>query len=258
MLYIVLVLVVAALALLVTALITASSLWAWVSIGLSVLAGLILLVDWLRRRNRPEAAEAEPAVVKAEKSEAFDAEQTALLPSTGVLGDPAEVPEPEIEPEPEAAAEASKPVDAAQPVEADADAARTQQPEADTSTTPDATEAAATSGTAAAGAAAAGASLAAETAGTTDEPAAATTDKTPPVRETPPAEEETSPEDLAVVKELEDEVVVVDEYPRYHLVDCAWLSGRDPIPIGVGEARQLGFTPCARCGPDAVLAAAHR
>ncbi|WP_134728584.1 hypothetical protein [Amycolatopsis nivea] len=202
MLYIVLLLVLAALGLLVTALITGTSLWAWVSIGLSVLAGLLLLVDWLRRRKRadrgtdaeePEDSEAADSDAAEEKDEAVpaeeDAEQTALIPATGELGDPADVPEPELE----------KPAAEAEP-----------QSEAKA------------------------------------------------VRDTPPGVEETAPEDLEVVKELEDEVVVVDEYPRYHLVDCGWLSGRDTIPIGVGEARQLGFTPCARCGPDAVLAAAHR
>ncbi|MBN9741650.1 hypothetical protein DMP23_11100 [Amycolatopsis sp. A1MSW2902] len=202
MLYIVLLLVLAALGLLVTALITGTSLWAWVSIGLSVLAGLLLLVDWLRRRKRadrgPDAEESEDSEAAdsdaaEEKDEAVpaeeDAEQTALIPATGELGDPADVPEPELE----------KPAAEAEP-----------QSEAKA------------------------------------------------VRDTPPGVEETAPEDLEVVKELEDEVVVVDEYPRYHLVDCGWLSGRDTIPIGVGEARQLGFTPCARCGPDAVLAAAHR
>ena len=194
----------AALGLLVTALVTGTSLWAWVSIGLSVLAGLLLLVDWLRRRKRADAdagseedpaesdadADADAAEEKGEEAPAEeDAEQTALIPATGELGDPADVPEPEIE----------KPAEEAGP-----------QSEAKA------------------------------------------------VRDTPPGVEETAPEDLEVVKELEDEVVVVDEYPRYHLVDCGWLSGRDTIPIGVGEARQLGFTPCARCGPDAVLAAAHR
>ncbi|MEU4671923.1 hypothetical protein AB0F91_29100 [Amycolatopsis sp. NPDC023774] len=239
MLYIVLVLVLAALALLVTALITASSLWAWVSIGLSVLAGLILLVDWLRRRNRAEPGGAEPAVEdagageKAAEVEDFDAEQTALLPSRGELGNPADVPEPVIEAAPEAESETA-------PAPQSAEAA------ADTSTE---TATSAKAETATANAATA------ETAATAT---AAAAEKAPPVRETPPAEEDTSAEDLAVVKELEDEVVVVDEHPRYHLVDCPWLSGRDTIPIGVGEARQLGFTPCARCGPDAVLAAAHR
>ncbi len=205
MLYIVLLLVLAALGLLVTALITGTSLWAWVSIGLSVLAGLLLLADWLRRRKRADRASDAEESEESEDSEAADsdaaeakdeavpaeedAEQTALIPATGELGDPADVPEPELE----------KPAAEAEP-----------QSEAKA------------------------------------------------VRDTPPGVEETAPEDLEVVKELEDEVVVVDEYPRYHLVDCGWLSGRDTIPIGVGEARQLGFTPCARCGPDAVLAAAHR
>ncbi|WP_116205402.1 hypothetical protein [Amycolatopsis circi] len=211
MLYIVLLLVLAALGLLVTALITGTSLWAWVSIGLSVLAGLLLLVDWLRRRKRadtdteadtedsvdPEAtADSEDEKPATEKDEAApaeqDAEQTALLPATGELGDPADVPEP--------------------PVEKDAEPVSKREPKSEAKA----------------------------------------------VRDTPPGVEETAPEDLEVVKELDDEVVVVDEYPRYHLVDCGWLSGRDTIPIGVGEARQLGFTPCARCGPDAVLAAAHR
>lgn len=185
MLYIVLFLVVAALGLLVTALITATSLWAWVSIGLSVFAGVLLLVDWLRRRSAdraqavPEPADAEDGPDTETDAES-DTEPTELLPATGELSDPAPAP-----------AEGAK---------ADAKA----------------------------------------------------------VRDTPPGEEETAEADLEVIKDLEDEVVVVDEYPRYHLVDCGWLSGRDTIPIAVGEARQLGFTPCGRCGPDTVLAAAHR
>lgn len=208
MLYIVLVLVLAALGLLVTALITASSLWAWVSIGLSVLAGLILVADWLRRRRRsaaaapvaaepdpesepasdgePEPASAEPAEKPAEE------EQTVLIPAAGDLGDPADTPEPEPDPEPA-------------PVE--------------------------------------------------EEPAEA---KAEPATRGEPGEEETSAADIAVLADLEDEVVVVDEHPRYHLRTCVWLGSRDTIPIGVGEARQLGFTPCDRCSPDATLVAAHR
>ncbi|VVJ21027.1 FIG035962: transmembrane protein [Amycolatopsis camponoti] len=215
MLYIVLVLVLAALGLLVTALITASSLWAWVSIGLSVLAGLLLVADWLRRRRR-SAAPAEPApsapaseepvteepvaeepgseepiaeepVSKessAEKPPA-DAEQTVLIPAAGDLGDPADTPEPETPAEPAAAEVPAEP-------------------------------------------------------------------------ETDPGEEETPAADIAVLADLEDEVVVVDEHPRYHLTTCVWLGTRDTIPIGVGEARQLGFTPCDRCRPDANLVSAHR
>jgi hypothetical protein len=241
-LYIVLILVLAALALLVTALITATSLWAWVSIGLSVLAGLILLVDWLRRRKRVAAAEpstedgadakdsadekdsadtkdTEDSGATAEDAAKEDAEATALLPSTGELGDPADVPEPVIEPE--------------------------DEPEPASAETPAETTVADSP-----------APAAAETAGSAA--VATKVTKADSARENAPGEEETAADDLAIVSDLEDEVVVVDEYPRYHLVDCGWLSGRDTIPIAVGEARQLGFTPCARCGPDAVLAAAHR
>ena len=73
-----------------------------------------------------------------------------------------------------------------------------------------------------------------------------------------PGEENTDATDLLVVSELTAEVLVVDERPRYHLRRCRWLAGKPTIPLGVDEARQLGFTPCARCTPDAVLARRHR
>ncbi len=73
-----------------------------------------------------------------------------------------------------------------------------------------------------------------------------------------PAEEETDAADLLVVCELEDEVLVVDEHPRYHLAGCGWLGSRAVEPLAASEARSLGFTPCARCGPDAELADRHR
>ncbi|GAA3435724.1 hypothetical protein [Kutzneria kofuensis] len=73
-----------------------------------------------------------------------------------------------------------------------------------------------------------------------------------------PAEEDTDAADALVVSELTDEVLVLDERPRYHLAACGWLGERPTIPLPVGEARQLGFTPCALCTPDATLAAAAR
>lgn len=300
MLYIVLILVLAALALLVTALITAGSLWAWVSIGLSVLAGLILLVDWVRRRNRSEpAAEGES---KAADSTSGGAEATAGAGTAegdladgesadagaGVInGDLAdggaggaavsgpaggegnesegETPEPDVPgpdaPEPDTRANAD-PSAASGPAGAEPSGAA--EPSADPVGTAEleSAEPAGTSG-------AERTALLSTTGevGPADDPepgvhplAAGTTvaGGMSAVRDTPPAQEETSADDLAIVTELDVEVVVVDEYPRYHLVDCPWLSGRDTIPIGVGEARQLGFTPCGRCGPDAVLARAHR
>jgi hypothetical protein len=199
-LYIVLVLVLAALGLLVSALITASSLWAWVSIALSVLAGLMLVFDWLRRRRRSaeptESADAEPAGAEPEPDEApvvvaepaAEADRTALIPAAGELDEPADAP---------AAAEPAEP----------AATGATEAPESE---------------------------AAAE----------------PGVEPAPDADD-------AVLSGLEDMVVVVDEHPRYHLTTCEWLGPRDTIPIGIGEARQLGFTPCARCRPNATLVAAH-
>lgn len=77
-----------------------------------------------------------------------------------------------------------------------------------------------------------------------------------------PTEEDTDAADLLVVCELGDVVLVIDEHPRYHLDGCGWLATQ-PAPrstqsLPVSEARDLGFTPCARCGPDAELARRHR
>lgn len=88
------------------------------------------------------------------------------------------------------------------------------------------------------------------------EPAGADAEPLPDGEE--PAEEDTDAADLLVVCELEDEVLVVDEHPRYHLAGCRWLVSRSTEPLPAMEARQLGFSPCVRCGPDAVLAARHR
>lgn len=197
MLYIVLVLVLAALGLLVAALITANSLWAWISIGLSVFAGLLLVFDMLRRRSKraSEAAEEKTdteaeadETAEAEKGDGKkveDAEQTVLLPATGELGDI---------------------------VKAGEDADTDQAPAASS-----------------------------EGPGDGD-----------------PGEEKSDAADVQIVSELDIEIVVVDEYPRYHLTDCEWLASRDTIPLGIGEARQLGFTPCALCTPDATIAERHR
>jgi cytoskeletal protein RodZ len=183
-LYIVLILILAALGLLVTALITASSLWAWVSIGLSVLAGVLLVLDFVRRRRSRKRA-AQPVVAEKETAD----------------------------------------------VESEEDAAEEQetleQPEADQPVKPDQTELLPAAG----------------------EVEPETGD---------PTEEKTEPADAEVVAKLDSEVLVVDEYPRYHVSECSWLADRETIPIVIKEARELGFTPCARCTPDATLAAAHR
>jgi hypothetical protein len=73
-----------------------------------------------------------------------------------------------------------------------------------------------------------------------------------------PPEEDVEVTDLLMVVDLTDEVLVVDEHPRYHLAGCPWLAGRETIPLPVAEARTDGFTPCGRCGPDRSLSDAER
>jgi hypothetical protein len=76
-----------------------------------------------------------------------------------------------------------------------------------------------------------------------------------PVEDLPdPGVEEVEVTDLLVVVDLKDEVLVVDEHPRYHVAGCSWLAGRETIPLPLDEARTDGFTPCAVCSPDRTLA----
>ncbi|MBV9059389.1 MAG: hypothetical protein JO296_07590 [Pseudonocardiales bacterium] len=73
-----------------------------------------------------------------------------------------------------------------------------------------------------------------------------------------PGEEDTDAADLLIIYELADEVLVVDESPRYHLGRCPWPDHERAERLPVREARQLGFTPCDRCRPDTMLARKHR
>ncbi|MEU7477283.1 hypothetical protein AB0A63_14945 [Lentzea sp. NPDC042327] len=59
MLFVVLLLVLAALGLLVPALTTSDTIWAWASVGASALAALVLAWDWWRRRPGDPAAAAQ-------------------------------------------------------------------------------------------------------------------------------------------------------------------------------------------------------
>jgi hypothetical protein len=69
-----------------------------------------------------------------------------------------------------------------------------------------------------------------------------------------------TPSDAVRVARLDAEVVVVDGRPRYHVADCPFLAGREPEPIPVNEAVELGFSPCGICRPvDRLVAtSAHR
>jgi len=73
-----------------------------------------------------------------------------------------------------------------------------------------------------------------------------------------PPVEEVEVTDLLLVVDLRDEVLVVDEHPRYHVAGCPWLTGRSTIPLPLDEARTDGFTPCGRCAPDRHLAQVER
>ena len=73
-----------------------------------------------------------------------------------------------------------------------------------------------------------------------------------------PGVEEVEVTDLLLVVDLTDEVLVVDEHPRYHLEGCRFLAGRETFPLPLDEARTDGFTPCALCAPDRHLADRER
>jgi hypothetical protein len=78
----------------------------------------------------------------------------------------------------------------------------------------------------------------------------------PPAPE--PDEEQASPAAAAIVATLSDEVVVIDEQPRFHLASCRLLPGNETIPLPVKEAVEYGFTPCRQCSPVRTLAARSR
>lgn len=59
--------------------------------------------------------------------------------------------------------------------------------------------------------------------------------------------------DAARVARLDADVLVIDGRPRYHLPGCVHLLGRESEPLPVGEAVELGFSPCSLCEPDTTL-----
>jgi hypothetical protein len=73
-----------------------------------------------------------------------------------------------------------------------------------------------------------------------------------------PAEEKSDAAALATVSKLADEVLVVDEHPRFHLAGCRVLASSETIPLAAKEAVEYGFSPCAVCSPVRVLASRNR
>ncbi|MDN5916962.1 MAG: hypothetical protein L0I76_17960 [Pseudonocardia sp.] len=70
-------------------------------------------------------------------------------------------------------------------------------------------------------------------------------------------EEPRDPTTASLVARLPDEVVVIDEHPRYHVQGCRSLPGQSVIPLPVSEAVELGFTPCGWCSPNRTLGERH-
>ncbi|MET7422913.1 hypothetical protein [Dactylosporangium sp. NPDC005555] len=70
-----------------------------------------------------------------------------------------------------------------------------------------------------------------------------------------PSIQASSAADIARVSTMTDEVLVIDGRPRYHVRGCVHLLGRESEPLEIGEAVELGFTPCSVCEPNDVVLA---
>jgi hypothetical protein len=73
-----------------------------------------------------------------------------------------------------------------------------------------------------------------------------------------PPMEDVEVTDLLLIVDLKDEVLVIDEHPRYHLAGCPYVASQETIPLPLDEARADGFTPCGICSPDQTLAERER
>jgi hypothetical protein len=73
-----------------------------------------------------------------------------------------------------------------------------------------------------------------------------------------PSAQIVTPASAARVAMLSTDVLVVDGRPRYHVPGCVHLLSRETEPLPVGEAVELGFTPCGLCEPDSALLADAR
>jgi len=73
-----------------------------------------------------------------------------------------------------------------------------------------------------------------------------------------PAAQYVTPADAARIARMTADVLVIDGRPRYHLAGCVHVLGRESEPLPVGEAVELGFSPCGRCEPDSALLADAR
>lgn len=296
MLLLVLIFVLIAFGLLVVALLSGSVLWAWVSVGVSVAAAAVLLVDWLQRRSAlragAEAGDAAPTAVPSHAREPVVEPATEIIPAitastspsdhAAAPGSPPSGGDERQEAQETVVLRAVAPPGSAggpsgarggigpsEPIwsqnvtnAAAAGSARdgeSRRPEAD----PDAEDTVKVTGAAGPPDASA----------RPDEPAGGPPRGVPIEAGSPagrgpalpplgpdgaPPEEPRDADAAALVAGVEDEVLVVDELPRYHLAGCRSLAGIPVIPLQAREAVELGFTPCAWCTPDRALSARHR
>lgn len=229
-----------AVGLLVAVLVTGQIALAWASVGVSALVGLLLVVRRrrvLRHGDREDADPGEPG-----RSEPVAGEATET-----VAGEAADSDRPEPEP---AEPEPAQP-DLAEPSVAGEDSA-----ESDGSAVAGAEPGAAEQDTAGSG------EVGSAEPERVSQSAAGAANGVPAAADRPPDaepdEEDTDAADHLLVWEMQDEVLVVDEHPRYHLAGCTWPEPGSAEPLPVQEARELGFTPCAVCRPDRTLARRHR
>jgi hypothetical protein len=253
MLYLVLLLVVASLGLLIAALTTANTLWAWISVLISVVAAGLLVLDWVQNRRRRSRG-APAADRRPEPERVVPPPPTGSQQAEPPLPPPP--PPPPVQATPSSAPAASDsefdesfeafenqlkstPIEPVERREPAYDKPVFGEPPFGT-TPPE--------------------PVTAVQEPITDMPPESVTAVHQSVfdPDIEPPEENTDATDLLVVSELSDEVVVIDERPRYHLRSCAWLDDRPILSLPVSEARDLGFTPCALCTPDGVLAARRR
>ena len=297
MLLLVLILVLIAFGLLVVALLSGSVLWAWVSVGVSVAAAAVLLVDWLQRRSAlragAEAGDAAPTAVPSHVREPVVEPATEVIPAVPAGTSPSDhgaapgsppaggderqeaqetvvlraVAPPGSAGGPSGARGGigpSEPIWSQNVTKSDAAGSpsgvrdgESRRPEAD----PDAEDTVKVAGAAGDASPHADAPAGGPPRGVPIEagsPAGRGPALPPLGPDGAPPEEPRDADAAALVAGVEDEVLVVDELPRYHLAGCRSLAGIPVIPLPAREAVELGFTPCAWCTPDRALSARHR
>lgn len=224
-----LLLVLGSAAMLVVGLADGSQLLIWASIGASVAAALALTASVLRRRHEPELTDRVPVGARSVGAQGGGGESLDRFESARDVHEPVDLGrrEPVNEPvQPPIRREAEPPV-RREPVTRVEDRTRIQEP----AVPADIPEV-----------------------GAPGQPAEVPAAERHPDPPGEPLVEDVSASDELRVLDLLDDVLVVDGRPRYHMPGCRHLIGRETVSLPISEARQVGFTPCAWCRPNATLA----